>query len=217
MVLGLKPMGKPSTKILYYKFWTEPRLCMVLGFKPMGKPSTKNFLLQVLDRTKALYGPRTQAYGETNYLKEINTSFGQNQGIVWSSDSNLWENQLPERKNKGSRHNLDIVWSSDSIPWRSYPLIVGLVPRLNGIPSLPSDPQYQGNWCDCDSSRCYQKHGQSPSLLGNPLGWFILSFLFLDGCLMRITEHSAVISVSLISLIYCGLALLYLIMSISSN
>ena len=26
--------------------------------------------IQVLDRTKALYGPRTQAYGETNYLKE---------------------------------------------------------------------------------------------------------------------------------------------------
>ena len=26
--------------------------------------------LQVLDRTKALYGPQTQAYGETNYLKE---------------------------------------------------------------------------------------------------------------------------------------------------
>ena len=26
--------------------------------------------IQVLDRTKALYGPRTQASGETNYLKE---------------------------------------------------------------------------------------------------------------------------------------------------
>ena len=26
--------------------------------------------IQVLDRTKALYGPQTQAYGETNYLKE---------------------------------------------------------------------------------------------------------------------------------------------------
>ena len=26
--------------------------------------------VQVLDRTKALYGPRTQAYGETKYLKE---------------------------------------------------------------------------------------------------------------------------------------------------
>ena len=80
-----------------YKFWTEPRSCMVLGLKPMGKPTTKrkntsfgqnqglawssdsslwgNQLLkekiQVLDRTKALHGPRTQAYGETNYLKKI--------------------------------------------------------------------------------------------------------------------------------------------------
>ena len=25
---------------------------------------------QVLDRTKTLYGPRTQAFGETNYLEE---------------------------------------------------------------------------------------------------------------------------------------------------
>ena len=29
-------------------------------------------ILQVLDRTKALHGPRTQAYGETNYLKNKN-------------------------------------------------------------------------------------------------------------------------------------------------
>ena len=42
---------------------------------------------QVLDRTKVLHGPRTQIYGETNYLKKL--SFGQNQGIAWSSDSNL--------------------------------------------------------------------------------------------------------------------------------
>ena len=46
-----------------------------------------------MDRTKVLHGPRTQIYGKTNYLKKI-ISFGQNQGIVWSSDSNLWGNQL---------------------------------------------------------------------------------------------------------------------------
>ena len=45
-----------------------------------------------MDRTKVLHGPRTQTYGETNYLSK--SSFGQNQGIAWSSDSNLWENQL---------------------------------------------------------------------------------------------------------------------------
>ena len=58
MVLGLKPMGKPSTQKKNYKFWTEPRPCMVLGLKPMGKPSTKE-KLQVLDRTKALHGVDT--------------------------------------------------------------------------------------------------------------------------------------------------------------
>ena len=51
------------------KFWTEPRPCMVLGLKPMGKPSTEE-KSKVLDRTKALHGPQTQACGETNYLKE---------------------------------------------------------------------------------------------------------------------------------------------------
>ena len=45
--------------------------------------------LQVLYKTKALHGPRTQAYGETKYKKEI-TSFIQNQGLAWSSDSSLW-------------------------------------------------------------------------------------------------------------------------------
>ena len=65
MVLGLKPMGKPTT-LKKSKFWTEPRYCMVFGLKPMGKPTTLS----------------------------KNLSFGQNQGIAWSSDSNLWGNQL---------------------------------------------------------------------------------------------------------------------------
>ena len=71
MVLGLKPMGKPSTQKKKHKFWTEPRPCMVLGLKPMGKPSTQ---------------------------KKKNISFGQNQGLAWSSDSSLWGNQLLKRK-----------------------------------------------------------------------------------------------------------------------
>ena len=39
---------------------------MVLGLKPMGKPTT--YQNQVLDRTMVLYGPWTQTYGKTNYL-----------------------------------------------------------------------------------------------------------------------------------------------------
>ena len=41
---------------------------MVLGLKPMGKLTT--YQNQVLDRTKVLHGPRTQTYGETNYLRK---------------------------------------------------------------------------------------------------------------------------------------------------
>ena len=40
MVLGLKPIGKPTT-LRKYKFWTKPRSCIVLGLKPMGKLVTK--------------------------------------------------------------------------------------------------------------------------------------------------------------------------------
>ena len=42
---------------------------MVLGLKPMGKPTTNKY--QVLDRAKVLHGPRTQTYGETNYLNKV--------------------------------------------------------------------------------------------------------------------------------------------------
>ena len=42
---------------------------MVVELKPMGKPTNLENT-KVLDRTWASYGPRTQAYGETNYLKE---------------------------------------------------------------------------------------------------------------------------------------------------
>ena len=55
-----------------------------------------NKKLQVLDRTKALHGPRTQAYGETKYSKEKTTSFGQNQSLAWSSNSSLWGNYTLE-------------------------------------------------------------------------------------------------------------------------
>ena len=40
IVLGLKPMGKPTTWMRKTRFWTEPRHCIVLGLKPMGKPTT---------------------------------------------------------------------------------------------------------------------------------------------------------------------------------
>ena len=48
---------------------------MVLGLMPMGKPTNLE-KKKVLDRTRASYGPRTQAYGETNYLKEKTKALG---------------------------------------------------------------------------------------------------------------------------------------------
>ena len=65
---GHRTKNYEKTNYLKIKFWTEPRYCMVLGLKPMGKPTT--YQNQVLDRTKVLHGPRTQIYGETNYLSK---------------------------------------------------------------------------------------------------------------------------------------------------
>ena len=90
---------------------------MVLGLKPMGKPSTQKKKLQVLDRTKALHGPRTQAYGETKYSKK-------------------------------KLQILDRTKALESTPEKSSPLISGLIPKLHGFPSLPSDSRYQGNRCN---------------------------------------------------------------------
>ena len=64
MVLGLKPMGKPTT----YKssFEQNQGIAWSSDSNLWGNQLLRN---QVLDRTKVLHGPRTQTYGETNYLK----------------------------------------------------------------------------------------------------------------------------------------------------
>ena len=67
-----------------------------------------------MDRTKVLHGPRTQTYGETNYVKKY-LSFGQNRGIVWPSESNLCGNQLLKKISK--------FWAE---PW--YCIVHGLKP-----------------------------------------------------------------------------------------
>ena len=41
MVLGFKPMGKPTIQKKDYEFWTELSHCMVIELKPMGKPTAK--------------------------------------------------------------------------------------------------------------------------------------------------------------------------------
>ena len=61
MVLGLTPMGKLITYDNYLGVRTEPRSCMVLGLESMGQLITCD-----------------------NYL-----GVRQNQGLAWSSDSNL--------------------------------------------------------------------------------------------------------------------------------
>ena len=97
MVLGLNPVGKPTTWEKKQRFWTETWYCMVLGLKPMGKPTT-------WEKQRFWTEPRhcmdleVKPMGKS-YLRK-NNGFGQNQGIVWTSDSSLWGNQLPENKQR---------------------------------------------------------------------------------------------------------------------
>ena len=50
--------------------------------------------IQVLDRTKALYGPRTHAYGETNYSEEklrVSDTTRRNQTSVLKSETRCYQ------------------------------------------------------------------------------------------------------------------------------
>src|SRR6266581_3188215 len=169
MVLGLKPLGKPTTwtkttsfgqnqglvwssdsslwgnQLLGQKLQILDRTKALYGPRTQASGETKYLEAkpQVLDKTKALYGPRTQASGETNYLDKNykfwteprpcmvlglkplgkpttwtkTTNFGQNQGLVWSSDSSFWGNQILRSKTTSFGQNQGLVWSSDSSLW----------------------------------------------------------------------------------------------------
>src|SRR6266581_4694325 len=67
MFLELKPLGKPTTWTKTTSFGQNQGLVWSLNSNLWGNQLLGQ-KLQVLDRTKALYGPRTQASGETNYL-----------------------------------------------------------------------------------------------------------------------------------------------------
>ena len=109
--------------------------------------------LQVLDRTMILYGPRTQASGETNNLEETVQVLDRTKAYNVAFPLSSW---FPHR------HESE----------ENSPLTVGLVPKLHGFPSLLSDPQYQKDWCNIERY-VTKKHNRSPSLLGYPLRWII--------------------------------------------
>ena len=87
-----------------------------------------------MDRIKVLYGPRTQTYGETNYLKK-NLSFGQNQCIAWSSDSNLWGNQLL-KENLSTKLGLTTHSAPQMIPLAPQKYVQMQVQRPMGMGKL---------------------------------------------------------------------------------
>ena len=88
--------------------------------------------LQVLDRTKALYGPRTQAYGETNYLKEKLQVLDRTKAL-YGPRTQAYGKTNYLREITSFRHNPGL-----------HPM-ERLSPKPNGIPGLSSDLQFQGN------------------------------------------------------------------------
>ena len=69
-----------------------------------------------MDRTKALYGPRTQAYGETNYLKEKLHVLDKTKALYGPRTQAYGETNY-------LREKLQVLDTTrDSIPWRGYVL-----------------------------------------------------------------------------------------------
>ena len=122
--------------------------------------------IQVLDRIKALYGPRTQAYGETNYLEQKIQVLDRTKTLYGPQTQAYGETNYLKEK-------LQVLNTT----------------RCNQTSVLGSEARY------------YRKYGQNSTLLDSPLGWIILGSSFLGTYLTCVTVHSAVISVSLISLI----------------
>ena len=71
---------------------------MVSGLKPVGKPSTKGILKSFGQNQGIAWSSDSSLWGN-QVQKEILTSSGQNQGLAWSSDPSLWGNQLLKRRN----------------------------------------------------------------------------------------------------------------------
>ena len=65
--MSFKPMGKPTTYQYLSSFGQNQGIVWSSDSNLWGNQLLIN-IYQVLDRTKVLHGPRTQTYGETNYL-----------------------------------------------------------------------------------------------------------------------------------------------------
>ena len=165
-------------------------------------------------------GVQTCALPIYQLLTRKNTSFGQNQGLVWSSDSSLWGNQLLKKKMQVLDrtkalygHRTQAYGETNCLKEKIQVLdrtkalygprtqAYGETSYLKEIIQVLGTTRYNQTSVLGSEARYYRKHGQSSTLLGNPLGWIILGSLFSDTYLTRVTVHSTVISVSLISLI----------------
>ena len=82
-----------------------------------------------MDRTKVLHGPRTQTYGETNYLMKISKVLDRTK-VLHGHRTQTY----------GKVNHLRRILNC-SVLQDDYILKVGLSPRQNEGPDLFSDPQ----------------------------------------------------------------------------
>src|SRR6266571_3505296 len=89
---------------------------MVLELKPMGKPTTWTKTTSFGQNQGHVWSSDSSLWGN-QILRGKTTSFGQNQGLVWSSNSSLWGNQIHRSKTTSFGQNQGLVWSSNSNLW----------------------------------------------------------------------------------------------------
>ena len=86
---------------------------MVLELKPMGKLDTSRKIL-VLDRTKVLHGPRTKTYGETSYFQEKTKYYIEPRSCMVLELKPMGKLVTSKKKSLSTRQNQGLAWSSDS-------------------------------------------------------------------------------------------------------
>ena len=106
---------------------------MVLGLKPIGKPTTLRKTISFGQNQGLVWFSNSNLWG--NQLLKRNLSFGQSQGTAWSSDSNLWGNQLL-KGDLDTRLGLTICMASQMMPISPQKCVQAQIQRPMGAGKL---------------------------------------------------------------------------------
>ena len=142
--------------------------------------------------------PRTTSCSASREIPEerekLNSkSFGQNQGLAWSSDSSLWGNQVLQ---KSFGQNQGLAWSSDS-RLRGNQVLKKVLDRTKALHGPRTQAYWNANYSDEESPRlkyCKRlrpvrviRRWRNAPLFSN-LGWL---FMLRVMCPRMVTSYTA--------------------------